>query len=245
MILAGNIFITRGSNARAVRSVEAAGERMKKEGLTLWIYPEGTRHMSESPDLLPFKKGGFHLAINAKIPIVPIVVENYWRIYHKGVFDTGVIKVKGKETTMFLKTDHEFFFFFFFLPVLPPIPTTSMTSADVQDFATHVRELMLEALCGMASKPPVTRVVNEKVSTDKITKQEEEPSPSLESVMSVVSPSESMGVIPSPVEAALSSVGSTSSLASSSVSVGQRSGRGYGTETEEDEEMVLVGRPKV
>ena len=97
MILAGNIFIDRGNSARAVRSVEAAGQRMKKEGLSLWIYPEGTRHMSESPDMLPFKKGGFHLAINAGIPIVPIVIENYWRIYHKGVFETGVIKVKSKE----------------------------------------------------------------------------------------------------------------------------------------------------
>ena len=96
MILAGNIFIDRGNNVRAVRSVEAAGERMKKDGLSLWIYPEGTRHMSESPDMLPFKKGGFHLAINAGLPIVPIVVENYWHIYRKGIFDTGVIKVKSE-----------------------------------------------------------------------------------------------------------------------------------------------------
>jgi lysophosphatidate acyltransferase len=98
MTLAGNIFIDRGNNIRAVRSVEAATQRMKKEKLSLWMYPEGTRHTSESPNMLPFKKGGFHLAINAGIPIVPIVIENYWRIYHKGVFDTGVIKVKSKET---------------------------------------------------------------------------------------------------------------------------------------------------
>jgi lysophosphatidate acyltransferase len=102
MILAGNIFIDRGNSARAVRSVEAAGQRMKQEGLSLWIYPEGTRHMSESPDMLPFKKGGFHLAINAGIPIVPIVIENYWRIYHKAVFETGVIKVKSKEQPFLL-----------------------------------------------------------------------------------------------------------------------------------------------
>lgn len=96
MHLAGNIFIDRGNNSRAVRSVEAAGQKMKKAGLSLWIYPEGTRHMSEAPDMLPFKKGGFHLAINAGIPIIPIVVENYWRIYRKDVFDSGVIKIKSK-----------------------------------------------------------------------------------------------------------------------------------------------------
>ena len=97
---------------------------------------------------------------------------------------------------------------------------------------------MLEALHEMSPsektpKRPVTRVVNEEVSTDKIARQEREPSPP------------SIGIIPSSVEAALSTVGSTSSLSSSSVSVGQRSGRGDGTETEEDEEMVFVGRPKV
>jgi lysophosphatidate acyltransferase len=122
-----------------------------------------------------------------------------------------------------------------------------MTTADVPDFAAHVREMMLEALHEMSpsgkTSKPIGQVVSEKVSTDKVSKQEEEPpSTPLEYIGSVVSPS--IGVIPSSVEGALSSVGSTSSLASSSVSVGQRSGREDGTETEEDDEMVLVGRPK-
>ena len=121
-----------------------------------------------------------------------------------------------------------------------------MTAADVQDLAAHARELMVEALYEMSSsekisKPPAAQVVTEKVSTDKVMEREEEPSTPLESLTSVVP---SIGAIPSSAEAALSSVGSTSSLASSSVSVGQRSGRGDGTETEEDDEMVLVGRPK-
>ena len=102
MHLAGNIFIDRGNNSRAVRSVDAAGQKMKKAGLSLWIFPEGTRHMSEAPDMLPFKKGGFHLAINAGIPIIPIVVENYWRIFRKDVFDSGVIKIKSMEYPPFL-----------------------------------------------------------------------------------------------------------------------------------------------
>jgi lysophosphatidate acyltransferase len=97
MILSGNIFIDRANNASAVQSLHAAGEKMKKDGLSLWMFPEGTRHMSEKPFMLPFKKGGFHLAINAGIPIVPIIVENYWSIYRKRVFETGVIKVKSEE----------------------------------------------------------------------------------------------------------------------------------------------------
>ena len=96
MSLSGTIFIDRGNSARAFRSVEAAGEKMKKDNISLWMYPEGTRRLFKTPDMLPLKKGGFHLAINAGIPIVPIVTENYWKIFRQGVFESGVIKVRGK-----------------------------------------------------------------------------------------------------------------------------------------------------
>ncbi len=95
MILSGAIFVDRGNNARAVRSVKAAGERMRSKRLSLWMFPEGTRHLSEQTDLLPFKKGGFHLATQADIPVLPIVVENYHWLYRKGFFGTGTIKVRG------------------------------------------------------------------------------------------------------------------------------------------------------
>lgn len=69
---------------------------MKQEGISLMMYPEGTRHMEEVPNLLPFKKGAFHLAIQAGLPVIPVVCENYWRLYHKGVFGTGIIKIRGQ-----------------------------------------------------------------------------------------------------------------------------------------------------
>jgi lysophosphatidate acyltransferase len=119
-----------------------------------------------------------------------------------------------------------------------------MTAADVHDLSARVREVMLEALYEISPKvaSKSEKVVTEKVFTDKVTKEQEQSSTPLELVSSLVPTS--IGVIPSSVEEALSSVGSTSSLASSSDSVGQRSGREDGAETEEDEEMVLVGRPK-
>jgi len=75
MSMAGTIFIDRGNNAKAVRSIDLAGKRMLSTKTSLWMFPEGTRFLSKEPDMLPLKKGGFHLAMNAGIPIVPIVVE--------------------------------------------------------------------------------------------------------------------------------------------------------------------------
>ncbi|KAG6336488.1 hypothetical protein ID866_2602 [Astraeus odoratus] len=124
MYMSGAVFVDRGNSSRAHKSLEAAGEEMKAKGISLMMYPEGTRHSQEEPSLLPFKKGAFHLAVQAGIPIIPVVCENYWRIYHKGVFDTGTIKLR----------------------VLPPIPTASLTAADVSDLAARVRDEMLDTL---------------------------------------------------------------------------------------------------
>ena len=97
MTLAGTIFVDRGNSASAFRSIDAAGETMKRTKTSLWMFPEGTRHLSKDATMLPLKKGGFHLAINAGIPVTPIVCENYWHIYRKGVFDSGIMKVRGKQ----------------------------------------------------------------------------------------------------------------------------------------------------
>lgn len=95
MTLAGAVFVDRGNNARAVRSLTAAGEILKQRKSSLWLFPEGTRSMRPYPDMLPFKKGAFHTAVQAQVPIVPVICENYWRLYRKGVFESGTLKVKG------------------------------------------------------------------------------------------------------------------------------------------------------
>lgn len=139
MFMSGAVFIDRGNSSNARMSLETAGQKVKSKGISLMMYPEGTRHCQEEPSLLPFKKGAFHLAVQAGIPIIPVVCENYWRLYHKGVFDTGTIKLR----------------------VLPPIPTTSLTVADVSELAARVRDQMLDTLREISIKVAIAQGSNE------------------------------------------------------------------------------------
>ena len=68
---AGFIAIDRDSRQKAMDSLKRARERMES-GINVWIAPEGTR--SPDGELLPFKKGGFHLALDVREPILPITI---------------------------------------------------------------------------------------------------------------------------------------------------------------------------
>lgn len=94
--LSGAVFINRGNRKDAVRTVTQAGEDMKKKGVSLWIFPEGTRASHVEPTLLPFKKGAFHLAIQSQVPVVVVVCENYNRLFDgRTRFDSGRLKIKS------------------------------------------------------------------------------------------------------------------------------------------------------
>ncbi|KIJ69926.1 hypothetical protein HYDPIDRAFT_104587 [Hydnomerulius pinastri MD-312] len=214
MFMSGAIFINRGNSSNAHKSLEAAGEEMKTKGISLMMYPEGTRHSQEVPTLLPFKKGAFHLAVQAGLPVTPVICENYWRIYHKGVFGTGTIKVR----------------------VLPPIPTAGLTVADVTDLATRARDQMLATLREISVKVAVDE--GEKLS------ELSESTPEPPSAEADLSPSTTNEVVPggpetpseeTPSEASESSKPARSLRQDGSVSE-------YGTETD-DEGMVHVRRP--
>jgi 1-acyl-sn-glycerol-3-phosphate acyltransferase len=68
---AGFIEIDRSNRHRAVLSLAVAKEQLAR-GTNVWIAPEGTR--SQTGELLPFKKGGFALALDTSWPILPVTI---------------------------------------------------------------------------------------------------------------------------------------------------------------------------
>jgi 1-acyl-sn-glycerol-3-phosphate acyltransferase len=79
--MGGFIPVDRRSKEAAMRSIEAGAQSLR-EGNSFLIFPEGTR--SRTGDLLPFKKGGFIMAIKAKAPIVPVAVQGGTAAMRKG-----------------------------------------------------------------------------------------------------------------------------------------------------------------
>ena len=71
MAVAGYISIDREGTRETVEAMNKAAERIR-DGMSVVIFPEGSR----SPDgtIQPFKKGGFTLAIKARVPIVPLAL---------------------------------------------------------------------------------------------------------------------------------------------------------------------------
>src|SRR6266545_3609906 len=68
----GFLPVDRRNKEAALRSIEA-GAASIRAGNSFMIFPEGTR--SRTGDLLPFKKGGFIMAIKAQAPIVPVAAQ--------------------------------------------------------------------------------------------------------------------------------------------------------------------------
>jgi 1-acyl-sn-glycerol-3-phosphate acyltransferase len=74
---AGVIFIDRGNRERAISSIQQAVDKIRG-GRSVVIFPEGTR--TRTGALLPFKKGGFALAMDAGVPIVPMAIVGAYEI---------------------------------------------------------------------------------------------------------------------------------------------------------------------
>ncbi|XP_026960066.1 1-acyl-sn-glycerol-3-phosphate acyltransferase beta [Lagenorhynchus albirostris] len=131
MYLGGVLFIDRQRSRTAMTVISDVGKRMVREKLKVWIYPEGTRN--DSGDLLPFKKGAFHLAIQAQVPIIPVVYSSFSSFYNykTKLFTSGTIKVE----------------------VLDAIPTAGLTIADVPELLDTCQQAMRATFLHVSQLP--------------------------------------------------------------------------------------------
>ncbi|XP_055329809.1 1-acyl-sn-glycerol-3-phosphate acyltransferase alpha-like [Paramacrobiotus metropolitanus] len=119
--LCGGIFVDRRPG-KGRGTMDGAASELKKKNARIWIFPEGTRNHGDG--LLPFKKGAFHLALQAKVPIVPIVVSSYKSFYDK--------KTWKFETGKMITT------------VLPPIDTSAYSVDTINDLIEKARNEMMD-----------------------------------------------------------------------------------------------------
>ncbi len=75
MMLHGTILLDRSRGGRD--AINAAGRDAKEAGASLFVFPEGTRHRKRDLNFLPFRKGGFHVALDNHMDILPVVVSQY------------------------------------------------------------------------------------------------------------------------------------------------------------------------
>ncbi|MET8430933.1 HAD-IB family hydrolase [Nocardia sp. NPDC004860] len=121
--LADVAFVDRSSTSQAISALRSATEKLRG-GISIAMSPEGTRSMS--PKIGPFKKGGFHLAVDAGVPIVPIVIRNAGEIMWRNA-------VTAREGTIEVVV-HE------------PVPTVGWTRADIDEWLPRTRRLYMDTL---------------------------------------------------------------------------------------------------
>jgi 1-acyl-sn-glycerol-3-phosphate acyltransferase len=118
----GFVPIDRSHKGAAMRSLEA-GARSIRSGNSFLIFPEGTR--SKTADLLPFKTGGFLMAMKAHAPIVPVAIQGGRDAMRKGsrIIRPATVSIRVGE----------------------PIETAGLQPADRDKLITQVRAC-IEAL---------------------------------------------------------------------------------------------------
>jgi 1-acyl-sn-glycerol-3-phosphate acyltransferase len=117
---AGHIPINRGSTAESIASLQRAA-RLLGGGVSAFLFPEGTRTRDGS--LQPLKKGGFRLALESGLPVVPITIVGTRRAMPRGSMALRAGPVE--------------------LHIDPPVPTAGLADADLPALMQQVRAAML------------------------------------------------------------------------------------------------------
>jgi 1-acyl-sn-glycerol-3-phosphate acyltransferase len=82
----GNALIDRADRGQAVDAIRALGARAQQRGVSVVIYPEGTR--SRAGELRPFKPAGAIALLEAApaLAVVPVAIDESWRLLSKNLF---------------------------------------------------------------------------------------------------------------------------------------------------------------
>lgn len=126
----GYISIDRSDRESAFKSLAKAAATIKS-GTSVLVFPEGTRSLDGM--IKPFKKGPFVLAVDAGVPIIPVVINGTWSIMPK-----NRLTIKPCQVT---------------LDVLPPFETSGFDRATKDELMDKTRNLLCRRFAEVKGGP--------------------------------------------------------------------------------------------
>ena len=130
MTMAGFVEVDRKDRVAAIQSLESAKLALE-QGTSIWIAPEGTR--GPGGKLLPFKQGGFHLAMSTGARILPVSIDGTGR----------VLAAHGRTVTEGVEVR---------VVVSEPIPTLAYAPERRDELVARVRRAIAENVASLVDK---------------------------------------------------------------------------------------------
>jgi 1-acyl-sn-glycerol-3-phosphate acyltransferase len=119
MLGAGYVKIDRFNQKSAFESISTAARRLR-DGASVMIFPEGTR--SRDGSIQKFKKGGFVMAIQSGVPIIPVILRGTWPIMAK-----SSLRINRGDVEM---------------EIAEPIDTTGYSMETKEELMDRIREVI-------------------------------------------------------------------------------------------------------
>ncbi len=120
--LSGNIMIDRKKSKASINAMTETTEALKHNATSIWVFAEGTRNKGNN--LLPFKKGAFHMAKQADAPILPICASAYPKHINLKKWHAGEVKIR----------------------ILPPIHTKDIDKEQLNTLSQEIHQKMLHTI---------------------------------------------------------------------------------------------------